>query len=62
MNRIYLKKIDVHQSPGSDDISPSVQGHVGWGFGQHDLVEGIPTHVMVVGAKVPSNTNSPMIL
>ena len=25
-------------------ITASVQGHMGWGFEQHDLVEDVPAH------------------
>lgn len=40
-------------------IPGSVQGWIGWGFEQPDLVEGVPAHVKF---NAPSNTNHSMIL
>ena len=55
----------AQRSRGCPWLPGSVQGQVGWDFGQPGLVEGVPAHGRGwnwMGFKVPSNPNQSGIL
>ncbi|GAB0177465.1 cAMP-dependent protein kinase inhibitor alpha [Grus japonensis] len=44
LERVQRKLIRGLEHLSYEDVPGSVQGQVGWGFEQHDLVEGVPAH------------------